>query len=537
MKFPLLTGILAWVIGTGVCLVGVTIVLVNLLDRRVIEQAAERNLQAEFRRAAGSVSRLVRNAGDHIHDTRALREAFQDIFELRPGIRWLEVFAFWPGISELVLSSDPQRTLQTLSAEERAAVEAGRTYAVFDDSVMDRAWIITAPIQVEGHVEGALRGRFSLWKYDRLIRAEAILAKEVGVGAVAITCLIFLVLIRVTVHQPISRLLCAMRQAEAGDLTSRAPLMGPSDLQEVSRQYNRMLGRVREAIAERERLLGEIRGLNQTLITRVAEATEELRQTTLLLVEARTQAERAQKLAALGEFSAVVAHELGTPLSAISGHLQMLANDTDQQDRYRRVAIIRSELARMTEIIRHILDSTQVRIQIASVDLNEVVQQSLALIVPVVSTRNITLQTNLAPALPAAAGDSTALKGVLFNLLTNAIQAMSNGGTLSVTTVLAHDSPPDGVVMLSGSSALAQSAIRLLVGDTGQGIPPEHLARIFEPFFTTRASGGGSGLGLAVCHRVVASCGGRLAVRSEVGRGTVFTVDLPVWMGEAADDG
>lgn len=537
MKFPFPKGILAWVIATGVCLVAVAIALVNLLDRRVIEQAAARNIQDEFHRAAGAVSRLVRNAGDHIHDVVALRDAFQDVLELRPGIRWLEIFAFEPGTTELVLASDPTRETTPLTPEERAAVAAGKTVAHFDDSVPDRAWVITAPIQVEGRVEGALRGRFSLWKYDSLIRAETLLAEEVGVGAVAITCAIFLLLIRFIVHRPVSRLLRAMRQAEAGDLASKAPLVGPSDIREVAGQYNRLLDRVREASAEKERLLGEIRGLNETLLAKVAEATEELRQTNLSLVEARTQAERAEKLAELGELSAVVAHELGTPLSAISGHLQMLEKDTDQQDRDRRVAIIRSEIDRMTKIIRHILDSTRLPIRLAPVDVGDLVRQALALIAPGLPGKRITVWTKLAPGLPSVAGDGTALKGVLLNLLTNAVHAMPNGGELSVIAEPVKGGPPEGRVILAGSPGLAEGAVRLVVADTGPGIPHDRIERIFAPFFTTKSDGGGSGLGLAVCHRVVASCSGRLAVASAPGRGARFTVDLPLWAGDPVHGG
>lgn len=537
MKVPRPKGILVWVIATGVCLVAVAIALVNLLDRRVIEQAAARNLQDEFHRAAVAVGRLVRNAGDHIHDVQPLREAFADVLELRPGIRWLEVFAFDPGATALVLASDPARASTPLAPEERAAVAAGRTVAHFDDSVPDRAWVITAPIRVEGRVEGALRGRFSLWKYDALIRAETLLAEEVGVWAVAITCLIFLALVRFTVHRPVSRLLRAMRRAEGGDLASKSPLMGPSDIREVAGQYNRLLDRVREAGAEKERLLGEIREFNATLLTKVAEATEELRQTSLSLAEARTQAERAEKLAELGELSAVVAHELGTPLSAISGHVQMLARDTDQQDRDRRAAIIRSEIDRMTEIIRHILDSTRLPIRLAPVRLGDLVRQTLALIAPGLPGKRITVATKLAPGLPHVAGDGTALKGVLLNLLTNAVHAMPGGGELSVTAEQVAAAPPEGLVILAGGPALAAGAVRLVVADTGVGIPPERVERIFDPFVTTRSNGGGSGLGLAVCHRVVASCGGRLAVASAPDRGARFTVDLPLWSGDSADGG
>lgn len=535
MKAFQFNGILAWVLLVGIVLICVSIAIVNLFDRRIIEQAAAENLHAEFLRAAASVSRIIRNAGN-IHDDKALREAFQDILELRPGIRRLDVFDLTPGVGALILSSDPASPTEPFSTEERAGVVAGRSVARFDDRVEDRAWIITAPITVDGRIVGALRGRFSLWKYDQLIRKEAILAKDVGVGAVVISCAIFLALIRIKVHKPIRRLLETMRQAEAGELTKRALVAGPSDIQEVAGQFNRLLDRVRDASAEKERLLAEIQDFNRTLMVKIAAATEELRQTNLMLVESRTQAERAEKLAVLGEFSAMVAHELGTPLSAISGHVHMLTEETDLQGRDRRVAIIRSEIQRMTAIIRHILDSTHVQVQLGAVNLNEIVGEVLTLIAPELPGKRISLRALLADALPLVAGDRTALKGLLLNLMTNAEQAMPHGGELAVQTTQVLTEAPEGRIILAGDRHVRAGAVRVTVRDTGQGIAAAVLERIFEPFFTTRTAGGGTGLGLAICHRVVATCGGRLAVGSVVGQGTTFTVDLPLWRGEGSDE-
>lgn len=521
-------GVLVWVMAAGIVLVALTIAAVNLLDRLVIEQAAAQNLHAEFLRATASLSRIIGKSGD-IHDLDALREAFEDIFELRPGIRRLSVYEVSPESGPLIFSSDQHTVPVQLTNRELVEISAGRSMTQFADDPEDRAWVITAPIMVQGRVIGALRGRFSLWKYDRLIKQEGQLAKDIGVAAVTITCLVFLLLIRVKVHKPIRQLLQAMRRAEAGDLKSQAPLAGPSDLQEVAGQFNRMLGRVREAIAAKEALLGEIQGFNDTLKRRVAETKEELHRANSMLVEARIQTERAEKLAALGELSAVVAHELGNPLNSISGHLQLSLKEADRKERFRHLTIIRSEIDRMVTIIQHILESTRLHVQSASVDLNEIIRGIEGLIAPSLAGKRIVFKTDLATQLPSVSGDQRALHGMIFNLVTNALQAMPDGGELTIRTLDAIDDRLAGTLVLRGDAALRTGAVRLIFQDTGRGIPSDHLTKIFEPFFTTRQKVGGTGLGLAICHRVVSSVGGRMAVHSVVGHGTCFTIDLPIW--------
>ena len=521
-------GILIWVVITGIVLVGLAIILIHVLDRQIIEQAAARNMHAEFLRAASSVSRIISKSGN-IHNVNALEEAFEDIFELRPGIRRLSVYEISPQASLLVHSSDLETVPKTLNETELGEIKAGRSLAQFDSSTSDRAWLITAPIFLEGQVIGALRGRFSLWKYDRLIQQESRLAQHVGVGAVILTSLVFLVLIRMKVHRPIGELLRAMRQAETGDLTSQAPLNGPADIQEVSQQFNRMLDRVREGVAAREELLGEIREFNEILTKRVAETRNELQRANTMLVEARIQTERSEKLAALGELSAVVAHELGNPLNSISGHLQLLLKEADPNADHRHLTIIRSEIDRMVTIIQHILESTRLQVESAPVDLNQLIRDIQKLIAPGLSDKRIVLKTDLGEQLPCVAGDLRALHGMIFNLVTNAIQAMPAGGELSVKSFQPVNERVEGVVIIQGDASLKKGTVRLKLSDTGQGIPSDRLTKIFEPFFTTRQNMGGTGLGLAICHRVVSSVGGRMVVQSVVGQGSCFAIDLPIW--------
>jgi two-component system, NtrC family, sensor kinase len=528
---PRRAGVLGGVVVTGIVLVLLAIASVNVVDTMVIERAAARDRLAAFLRAAATMSRIVGNAGDDIRDVHALNEAFVDIMELRPGIRHLSVYDVSGDAGMLITSTEPRQAPTTLTDQERTSVRAGRAVTRFDDAQEDRGWIITAPVVVKGQVMGALRGKYSIAKYDRLIKQERVFGKVLAVAMVALTSLVFLLLLRVQVHRPVALLLQAMRRTEGGDLAIQAPVGGSSDIREVVSQYNRMVDRIREAAAVKEQLLQEIHHFNHTLQRKVSETTEELRQTHAMLGEARAQAERAEKLAALGELSAVVAHELGNPLNAISGNLQMLEDDATIEDRDRHLSVVRAEVKRMIEILHHILESTSVRIERSPVDLNTVVRDVLAVNAPGLPHRSIELVTDLPQGLSPVAADPQTLHGVIFNLVTNAIQAMPQGGELAICTRHVRNEESDGTLVVSGTHELEDGAIRLIVRDTGHGIPPEYLQRIFEPFFTTRQAQRGTGLGLAICHRAVSSAGGRLAVQSVVGQGTAFTIDLPLWKG------
>jgi len=317
-----------------------------------------------------------------------------------------------------------------------------------------------------------------------------------------------------------------MRRAESGDLTSRASLYGAIDIQEITLQFNQMLDRVQAAVDEKELLIGEIRSLNDTLKERIVEGKEELQQTHAVLVEARIKAERNEKLAALGEFSAVMAHELGNPLNVISGHLQLLAPTNEKGEFQRHLDIIKSETDRMVKTIHTLLESTRVRGQMIPLDLSAIIQAIVAVMMSTLEDRKITLNASLSPRLPEVLGDPQALHGLVFNLITNAIHAMPRGGELEISTTEVSGSDVTGTLVVQGSPQLEAGAVRLSVRDTGVGISPDVQLRIFEPFYTTRQNAGGTGLGLTICQRTVSAHGGRLTVRGAVGQGAQFIVDF-----------
>ncbi|MEP7152507.1 MAG: ATP-binding protein [Nitrospira sp.] len=518
--------LLAWVIVTAVVLIVATIVVVDLADTLVVDETAARDRHAAFLRAAGAMSRSIQESEQSRH-LETIERTGREILQLRPGLRRLSYFEITENRSPLIWSSDTDHAPDVLPVSEVSELKAGRSASYFDTSTDDRAWIIAAPITIKGQMIGALRGRFSVAKFDRITAEEREHVRLIAVVMVALTCLTFFILVQRQIHRPIHRLLEAMRRAEGGDLTSRTALEGPSDLQEVSRQFHRMLDRVRAAMNEKEQLLEEIQRFNTTLETRVTEATNALEQSHTMLGEARIQAERNEKLAALGELSAVIAHELGNPLNAISGHLQLLEKASDREQLRRHLTILKSETDRMVCTIQNVLDSTRIQAETIPLDMNAIIREVLAVVTPTAEAQKITLKTNLSPRLPLVMGDARALHGLVFNLITNAVHAMPRGGELDLTSTDMVYGELNGVVVIHGSPKLNCGAVRVLVRDTGAGIPEKTLLRIFEPFYTTRHHAGGTGLGLTICQRTVSAHGGRIIVQSAVGQGTQFIIDLP----------
>jgi two-component system, NtrC family, sensor kinase len=242
-----------------------------------------------------------------------------------------------------------------------------------------------------------------------------------------------------------------------------------------------------------------------------------------LLSAAQRTATRAQRLSAIGQFAATIAHKIGTPLTALSGHVQLLMEDLSLPPKVRgRLQTVETQIERTSRIIQDLLLYTRRAPPLRQpVDVNECMQECLSLFRTECDRQHVACIVELSPDLPPVEADRQHLQEAFNHLIENALQAMSTGGSLCVRTYLTSTTS-------AGHSGRRSECVTIEVVDTGSGINPDYLAEIFQPFFTTKQAGRGTGLGLSIVQETVRAHAGRITVDSELEKGTTFTIQLPV---------
>lgn len=297
-----------------------------------------------------------------------------------------------------------------------------------------------------------------------------------------------------TVAAPVRRLVGQVQGVAAGDLSRSAEVEGPAEIAELASAFNAMTASL---LASRQQ--------TEAIIQSLHAANAELRKTQDALV-------RSEKLATVGHLAAGMAHELGNPLAAVLGYLELLQADLPAGGQRELAGFALKELGRIDGLVRELLDyAAPSRGLPERFDPLAVFREAVELLQHQGRPGSQFIDTAALPAaLPLVAGYRAKLLQVFVNLLLNALDA----------------SDPEQPLQLTAGVEAAE--VWLAVRDSGQGIAPEALPHIFDPFYTTKAPGRGRGLGLAVCQRVVEEVGGRIEVDSVVGEGSRFMVWLAV---------
>jgi two-component system, NtrC family, sensor kinase len=531
----------ARIIGLVILIVALVLFLSSYLDSKLSEQAFEKDLRDQTIRlaqelATGIAERQIIGTPD------VLKTEIEALKALRKNLQSLNVFLSSP--RGPVLTASTHGASQALPEPEVwSRVQQGRVFASLDQLHRPRIWEVTAPLRLKGEIVGALRVRSSLENADRLAARER--RQSLSIMSVASVLIVGGLgwYLRYHVSQPIQTLVQTMAQAEAGDLGAAAQIVRHDELGRLAASFNRMLRKIQEGYEDKVELMARIENFNRELQVEVARAThelaarhEELRHAHAQFFELQRQLNRTERLAMAGQLAAMMAHDVSTPLNAISGHAQLLLQKCDlDAEALDRLRIIEAQIARVVEVLQTLLTaSAPAEPMFKPVDPNHLVEGLLNLIAPVLSRKQITVSTTLAAALPAIIGDVAQLQQVLLNCLVNALDAMPNGGILRIETEWGSqryrlEDDPDRVVRVVGHQSLSRDSNRLAIciSDTGVGISPEDIERIFEPFFTTKAPSTGTGLGLSICRRIVTAHGGHIEVTSRVGTGTTFRIVLP----------
>jgi len=250
------------------------------------------------------------------------------------------------------------------------------------------------------------------------------------------------------------------------------------------------------------------------LIDQLEENLNRLAQSHKELGETQQQLIQSEKMASVGQLAAGVAHEINNPLGTILLYSHMILEKLEKKDgRREELETIAKEATRCRDIVRGLLDfARQRKLQVENVNVNKILREVLSLVANQPSFQKVEMTTSPDPSLPLTGGDPVQLKEVFLNILSNAGEAMPDGGKVDVASKF-----------LDG----ATNSIEVMIRDTGQGIPPENLDKIFMPFFTTKKIGQGTGLGLAIAYGIVKMHRGAIDVKSKVGEGTTFWVKLP----------
>ncbi len=326
---------------------------------------------------------------------------------------------------------------------------------------------------------------------------------------IAITLMTYF-LFRHIVYKPIDDLLAAMSKAEAGNLAVEVEPSAPDEIGLLTTRFNRMLGRIRQMTEqlnlEQRRLEDRVREAT----TEIANRKEQLEDANLRLFEMQRQLTQLERLAAAGQLAAQFAHEVGTPLNLISGHVQLLRARANDERVIKRLDIIAKQIERITHIVRSMLDSTRrPKPQLELIDINSLLAEILDATQPTLVARAVELQTEMSDELAPVRADAEQLQQVFINLINNSLDAMPGGGLLQVRTTRDTDS---AVIELT---------------DSGEGIAEDHIDLIFEPMFSTKR-GRGTGLGLTIVKQIISEHDGEIEVRSEPGHGSTFRIRLPL---------
>lgn len=423
-----------------------------------------------------------------VGNSREVQTIFEQVVDdpLLVGVR-----IFHPS-GRILNSADPDEIGTYVNPHDLETFRQGETHATFSGPAGEILGVVR-PIYFEDtclgchdpaeKVIGVLNVDYSLGEMnDQMIDSSQFFILSMLIMIVLLTSGISLIVHRFVCH-PMRLITGKMAQVEDGDLTARFETRRTDEMGSLMISFNSMVERLQLAN-------DELNSWHQQ------------------------QMERVDRLASVGEMSAGIAHEIKNPLAAISGAITVLASDFAKEDPRREVVNkVLEQIARLDKAATDLLYFGKPgKPSFSLVDTNELLKKTLFFVAQHPEAGNVHQVKEFTRNLPPVWVDEKQLQQVFFNVIINAIQAMKEGGTLLLQTEL--------------SSRAERDFVKVLIGDSGPGIPEETLKKIFTPFFTTKNQG--TGLGLAICRQLMDQQGGTIEITSRSGDGTRVIMTLPV---------
>lgn len=378
--------------------------------------------------------------------------------------------------NEVIASSNPGLIGKVFDIKGERIKSPGNIKEYLTTSGGYRNYDILLPVIVGDDQLGYIHIAMRLDDFADLLKSNH-LKRLIATGVVFAVGIVVSIFLSAKYTQPVHRLVDAARKVASGDLTEIMEVKGRDEIGELNRSFNEM-----------------IKGLKE-----MKEMEERLR--------------HAEHLSRIGQLSSGIAHEIRNPLNFINlsiDHLKAKYTPVENKEEFiRLIHSIKGEIRRLNRMVNNFLKfGKPLKLNIRMASPTKVIEEVIALAEEKIIERGIKVELSLKEKIPKIPMDSEQIKICLMNLFINSLQAMPQGGKLTVET------------------ALNNNSVSIITKDTGVGIVPEHINEVFEPYFTTKDSG--IGLGLAITKRIIEEHRGRINISSEPGRGTIATIELPL---------
>jgi two-component system NtrC family sensor kinase len=403
-------------------------------------------------------------------------------------------------ISTNVKNQDGTRAITTLVSEEVYDEVLKKGGRFVGDAFVVNAWYIAAyePIRdIDDNIIGILYVGTLKQPFDDILRNTLMTFLGIALGIIILIVFVSIQLAK-KISLPLKKLEQAATKIAEGEYRYEFTVKAPREIEHLAQSLLKM---AKEMEAEKQ----ELEEWGTTLERKVQQRTDEIK-------KIHSQLFRSEKLASLGKLAAGVAHEINNPLTGILTNSSLLLEDLPENDPRREdVEVMVKETIRCREIVKRLLDfAKQTKPLKKATDINALLENIILLVRNQTSFRNIRIEKTLAPDLPEIQTDTDQIQQVFINIVLNAAEAMTKGGSLSITSAL---SPHQEYIIVS-------------FADTGPGISETDREKIFDPFFTTKEHG--TGLGLSISYGIIEQHGGSISIESSPGKGSTFIIQLPM---------